>query len=184
MSKIIKQMEMDALKQTFSGVKNMVFLSQTRLAAIPENHLRLALRKKSVRLQTVKNSLARKVFAEMGFELKDVWSGNTVVAWGCESVKELSRELETAFKDAEKKDPKFKEKVTVKAALAEGTQVSFDQALKMPTRTEAIGEIMGMIIGPGAALAAVLQGPGGQVASQIATIAERTPEPEPAAPAA
>ena len=30
MSKVIKQMEMDSLKKTFSGVKNLVVLSQTR----------------------------------------------------------------------------------------------------------------------------------------------------------
>ncbi len=66
MSKVIKQMQMDALKNEFSGVKNLVFLSQSRLGAIAENQLRLALRKKSMRLHQVKNSLARKVFAESG----------------------------------------------------------------------------------------------------------------------
>lgn len=168
MSKVIKQMEMDALKKTFSGVKNLVLFSQGKLGAIAENTLRLGLRKKNVRLQMVKNTLARKVFTDLGIELKDVWTGNTVIAWGGgESVKDLSRELEAAFKEATKKDPKFGEKIKVKSAVAEGEQVTFDQALKMPTRLEAIGEVVGMILGPGAALAACLQGPGGQIASQI-----------------
>lgn len=168
MSKAIKQMEMDALKTTFSGVKNLVLISQNKLGAIAENQLRLNLRKKNVRLQMVKNSLARKVFGELGLELKDVWTGNTVIAWGGgESVKDLSRELEAAFKDVGKKDPKFGEKVKVKMAVAEGEQVTFEQALKMPTRLEAVGEVVSMILGPGAALAACLQGPGGQIASQI-----------------
>ena len=65
------------------------------------------------------------------------------------------------------KDPKFGEKLTVKAAVAEGEQVSFEQALKMPTRLEAIGAVIGAILAPGGALAAILQGPGGQIASQI-----------------
>jgi large subunit ribosomal protein L10 len=168
MSKAIKQMEMDALKKTFGGVKNFVFLSQTKLGAIADNQLRLGLRKKNIRLQMVKNSLARKVFVELGLDLKDVWSGNTVVAWGGgESVKDLSRELEAAFKDQTKKDPKFGEKVTVKSAVAEGEQVTFAAALKMPTRLETIGELVAMILGPGAALASQLIGPGGQIASQI-----------------
>ncbi len=179
MSKVIKQMEMDALKKTFGGVKNLVVLSQTKLGAIAENTLRLNLRKKNVRMQMVKNSLARKVFTELGLDLKDVWTGNTVIAWGGgESVKDLSRELESAFKEAGKKDPKFKEKVTVKTAVAEGEVVSFEQALKMPTRLEAIGEVVSMIMGPGAAIAAILQGPGGQIASQIET---KTKETTPAA---
>jgi hypothetical protein len=39
----------------------------------------------------------------------------------------------------------------------------------MPTRAEAIGQILSMILGPGAAIAGCLVGPGGQVASQIET---------------
>jgi large subunit ribosomal protein L10 len=179
MSKVIKQMEMDALKKTFSGVKNLVFLSQTKLGAIADNQMRLGLRKKNIRLQMVKNSLARRVFSEMGLELKDVWGGTTVIAWGGgESVKDLSREIEAALKEQTKKDPKFNEKVTVKAAVAEGEQVTFEAALKMPTRLEAIGELVGMILGPGAALASQLAGPGGQIASQIDS---KTKEPTAAA---
>ena len=167
MSKQVKQLQMDALKQTFNGVKNMVVLSSTKMSAVAENQLRLTLRKKNIRLQQVKNSLARKVFTDLGIELKDIWGGCTVFAWGPESVKELSKGLEGSFKDAEKKDPKFPEKVTVKAAIAEGQQVTFEQALKMPTRLEAIGEIVGLILGPGSTLSAMVMGPGGQVASQI-----------------
>jgi large subunit ribosomal protein L10 len=168
MSKVIKQMQMDALKQTFSGVKNFVFLSQSSLGAIAENQLRLSLRKKKVRLQLVKNSLARKVFDQMGLQLKDVWTGNTVIAWGGgESIKDLSREIEAAFKEQTKKDPKFNERVTIKTALADGEQVTFAAALKMPTRLEAIGDVVRAMLAPGAALAGALAGPGGQVASQI-----------------
>lgn len=183
MSKVIKQMEMNALKNAFSGVKNMVFLSQTRLGAIAENQLRLGLRKKNIRLQMVKNSLARKVFKdELGLQLKeDIWSGTTVVAWGGgESIKELSLELDAAFKEASKKDPKFGEKITVKSAVAEGEEITWEKAKTMPTRLEAIGEVVALIMGPGAQLASILQGPGGELASQI----ESKTKEESAAPAA
>lgn len=174
MSKAIKQLQMDAMKKTFGGVKSLVVLSQTKLAATAENQMRLSLRKKNVLLHQVKNSLARRVFEEMGIPIKDVWGGSTVFAWGPESVKELGRTLEATFNEMGKKDPKFKEKVTVKAAVADGTQVTFEQALKMPTRLEAIGEVVGMILGPGGQLAAILQGPGGQLASQVES---KTKEP-------
>lgn len=174
MSKAIKQLQMDAMKQTFGGVKNMVVLSSTKLGAIAENQLRLSLRKKNIRLHQVKNSLARKVFDEIGIKLGEVWGGSTVFAWGPESVKELSKGLEAAFRDHEKKDPKFKEKVTVKAAVAEGQQITFAEALRMPTRAEAIGEILSAILAPGGQLAALLTSPGGQLASQIET---KTKEP-------
>jgi len=179
MSKVIKQMQMDSLKQTFGGVRTMVVLSATKLGAIAENQLRLGLRKKNIRLHQVKNSLARKVFDDIGIKLDNVWGGSTVFAWGPESVKELSKDLEAAFKDQTKKDPKFREKVTVKAAVADGQQVTFAEALKMPTRIEAIGDIISAILGPGGSIAAALTSPGGQIASQIETKTK-----EPAAPAA
>jgi len=180
MSKIIKQMQMDAMKKTFHGVRTLVVLSQTKLGATAENQLRLNLRKKNVLLHQVKNSLARKVFDEIGIPIKDVWGGSTVFAWGPESVKDLSKTLESTFNEFGKKDPKFKEKITVKAAVADGQQVTFEAALKMPTRVEAIGEIIGIILGPGSQLASILQSPGGQLASQV----ESKTKEEPAAPQA
>jgi len=180
MSKVIKQMQMDALKRDFDGVKNLVVLSASGLSATAENNLRLTLRKKNIRLQMVKNSLARRVFTDMGLELNEVWGGSTVFAWGPESVKELSKELHDVFRAHEKKDPKFSEKVKIKTAVAEGTPVPFAKALEMPTRKEAIGQILAAVLGPGSQLAAALTSPGAQVASQVATIAEKKPEGEPA----
>lgn len=180
MSKVIKQMQMDAMKVNFKGVKNLVVLSASGLSATAENHLRLSLRKKNIRLQMVKNSLARRVFTDMGLELNDIWGGTTVFAWGPESVKELSKELQDAFRGHEKKDPKFREKLTIKTAVAEGTPVPFAKALEMPTRKEAIGQILAAILGPGSQLAAALTSPGAQIASQVATIADKKPESEPA----
>jgi len=71
----------------------------------------------------------------------------------------------------------------VKTALAEGQPVTFAQALAMPTRKEAIGQIVAALLGPAAGIAAALTGPASQVASQIQTISEKKPEGE-AAPAA
>ena len=45
MSKQIKQMQMEALKQAFQGVRDMVFLSASKVSAQTENQLRLDLRK-------------------------------------------------------------------------------------------------------------------------------------------
>src|SRR5262249_24975127 len=140
-----------------------------KLGAIAENQMRLALRKKGVRLHQVKNSLARKVFAELGLDQKSLMTGNTVIAWGGECVKELSKELESAFNDLTKKHPKFNEKVLARGAIADGSPVTFAEALKMPTRQEAIGEVISAILSPGSALAGLLVGPGGAVAGQIET---------------
>jgi len=173
-------MQMDALEKTFDGVKDMVFLSVTGVDAKTDNAVRLGLRKKNIGLAMVKNSLLRRVFQKAGVEPGEaVWAGPTVIAWGGESVKDLSKAVEAALL----KDAKFKDKVKVKSAVAEGQPVPFETALTMPTRKEAIAEIIAMVLGPAASIAGCLTGPAAQVASQIQTIAEKKPEGE-AAPAA
>lgn len=191
MSKQIKQMEMAALKKTFSGIRNLVFLTATKVGALQDYNIRKTLRGQKVRLTMVKNTLARKVLNEEfgktdddGF-LKSVWAGPTVVAYGTESVKELSQAVDRIIKDTEKKNPKLKDQIKVKAAVADGQEVPFATALTMPTRLEAIGEIVGMILGPGSAIAGLLTGPAGQIASQIEKLGEpKEGEAAEAAPAA
>lgn len=179
MSKQVKQMQMTVLENQFQGVNNVVFLQAEKIDAQADNAMRLGLRKKNIRLMMVKNSLLRRVFGRRGVTVSDkIWAGPTVVAWGGDSIKDLSKELEPLLKDA-----KFKDKLKAKGALAEGQEVTFEQALKMPTRLEAIGELIGMILSPGAQIASALTGPAAQVASQIASIADKKPDEE-AAPAA
>ena len=57
---------------------------------------------------------------------------------------------------------------------------------KWPSREEVLSKIAGQILGPGARLAAILLGPGGTVAGQIKSIAdkEEADKTEEAAPAA
>jgi large subunit ribosomal protein L10 len=148
--------------------------------SITDNKVRLGLRKKNISLMMVKNSLLRRVFTDFGINPgDDAWTGSTVIAWGGESVKDLSKEIDAALL----KDAKLKDKVKVKTALAEGLPVTFAKALAMPTRKEAIGEIVAALLGPASSIAAALTGPAAEVASQIQTISEKAPEGE-AAPAA
>jgi large subunit ribosomal protein L10 len=183
MSKVIKQMEMDALKQTFQNVRDLVVLSIKGLDCHADHALRSKLRKKNIRLQVVKNSLTRRVFSELGMNLNPespYWAGSTVLAFGANSIAELSRAVEAELK-APKTSAVYKDKVVVKGAIAEGEEISFKEALDRPTREEAIGQILAMILGPGSAIAGCLTGPASQVASQIQKIAEKEPEPAAAA---
>jgi large subunit ribosomal protein L10 len=169
MSKVIKQMQMDALKGTFQNVRDLVMLNVVGLDAVTENKMRLDLRKKGIRLQMVKNSLARRVFSDMGLEVKTGWEGSTTVAWGGSSIANLSQELETLLK----KHPKL---MKAKTAVADGQEVGFDVALKMPTREQAIGAVIALALAPGARLAAALLGPGGQLAGQVKAMEEKKEE--------
>ena len=176
MSKIVKKMELDALGKNFAGVRDMVLLTSNKVDAALDHSFRTMLRAKNVRLQMVKNSLVKRVLEQGGVKVDGVWAGTTLIAWGSDSVKNLSKAVDEALKVATKKDPKVAEKIKVKTAVAEGQAVPMARALTMPTRLEAIGEIVGMILGPGSAIAGCLTGPASQIASQIQTLAERKPE--------
>ena len=180
MSKQIKQLEMDAIKGAFEKVRDLVVLSVSGLNCQADNSLRLSLRKKNIRLQVVKNSLARRVFDDIGIQLgqdSPYWAGSTVMAWGANSVAELSRTIDAEVQDLVKKNPKLKDRVQYKGAVAEGQAITFDQAKAMPTRAEALGTIVAMILSPASQIASQLVGPASQVASQIEQKSKETTAP-------
>lgn len=179
MSKQIKQMQINDLKQRFGNVRDFVLLSVSGLTCQADNQLRLGLRKKNIYLQMVKNSLTRRIFDDAGVKFAAPWQGSTTLAWGAGSIAELCRELEPILKKNDKT-------IKVKGAVAEGQEVPFAVALKMPTRTEAIGRIIGLALAPAARISAQLKSPGGRIVGQIKAVSEKKPEeeaaPAPAAP--
>jgi large subunit ribosomal protein L10 len=184
MSKVIKAMEMEALRTTFKGVRDLVLLSPNKLNSLGESTFRTSLRKKNIRVQVVKNTLARKVFRELELNIADdspYWSQATMVAWGAGSVAELSRAVESELKDA-KKTPLYKDKVSIKGAVADGQAVTFDQATKMPTRAEAIARVITLALSPGRRVMAQVIGPASMLAAQIKSIKDKEGAEAPAAP--
>lgn len=194
MSKVIKQMEMDDLKRTFADVRDLVVMSTERLTSQGEYMLRTAMRKKGVRLRVVKNSLCRRVFRELNLRVPDespYWQKQTLLAWGGNSIAQLSREIDAELKNPKNaglyRDKDKKQRVHIKGAIADGSPVPFEQAITMPTREELLSQLVGMIIGVGGQIAACLEGPGAQLASQIKQLSEKKEgeaEETPAAPAA
>jgi len=183
MSKAVKKMQMDALKATFKDVRDMVVLSTKGLPAQSEFLLRREMRKKNIRLQMVKNSFTRKVFGEIGMSVPDnsaYWAGPTILAWGAGSLAELSQALDELLKNP-KTAALFKDKVQFKGAISEGSPISFDQALKMPTRQEAIGRVISLALAPAARLASQIAGPGATVCGQIKSRSEEKSAGEAAA---
>jgi large subunit ribosomal protein L10 len=174
MSKHIKQIEMEALKKRFQGVNDLVLLSVSGVNAQVDNQMRLGLRKKNIQLQVVKNSLARRVFDELGVKIASAWDQSTTVAWGAGSLAELSRELEALIKK--------NDKIKVKTAVSEGLELSFKQALSMPTRAEAVARVIGLACSPATRIASLLSAPASRVVGQIRTLAKK--EEEQAAPPA
>src|SRR6266576_2184743 len=113
MSKVIKQMEMDALKNTFKDVRDLVVLSSDKLTCQVDYGMRAALRKKKIQMLMVKNTLARRVFNELGMNVQKYWAGTTLVAWGGTSLAELSKDIDALVK-------KNNKLLKVKGAISEG----------------------------------------------------------------
>jgi large subunit ribosomal protein L10 len=182
MSKKVKEMELSSLQKTFKGIRDMVILEPVKLDSATDFEMRRKLREKKIQVKMVKNSLVKKVFTENGVQV-DAGSGPTLLAWGTESLKDLSTAVERVIKDL-KKDPKAPDKLKIKTAVSEGQPLTLDQAKKVPTRKEAIGSLLAAILGPGSAVAGCLVGPANQLAGILKAIEEKKPDTPAAAPAA
>jgi len=182
MSKKIKELELNALRKTFQGVKDYVLLEPLKLDSATEFEFRKKLRERKCKAQLVKNSFAKKVFTENGIAV-DAWAGPTLLVWGAGSIKELGTTVDTLLREL-KKDPKAPDKFKVKTAIAEGQPISLDVAKTLPTRQEAIGGVLAALLGPASAIAGCLVGPASQLAGILKAIEEKGgKEGEGAAPA-
>jgi ribosomal protein L10 len=182
MSKKIKELELNALRKSIGGVKDFVLLEPVKVDSATDFEFRKKLREKKCKVQLVKNSLARKILEEGGVKV-DAWAGPTLLIWGAESVKDLSTAVDGVIKEL-KKDPKAPDKFKEKTAVADGQPVPLSVAKTLPTRKEAIGQVLDAILGPGAALAAALVGPATQLAGILKAIEEKAPAGAADAPAA
>ena len=171
MSKPVKDLVTEEYKDRYGKMDSACVVSVIGLDGNASNRLRRELLAKKIRLQMVKNSLARRVFGQMGITFGDIWAGPTTIAWGGNSVAELSRTLDTTFK----KNDKLKDKVKIKTAVAEGEVVPFEKALTMPTRQEAIANVLAAILGCADLMALRLapDDPSFQDAEEIQKAAER-----------
>lgn len=171
MSKKIKELELTALRKTFAGVKNYVILEPIKVDAATEFEFRKKLREKKAKAQLVKNTFAKKLFTENGVAVTEL-SGPTLLCWGTESIKELGTAVDGILKDL-KKDPKAPDKFKVKTAVADGQPVTLDVAKTMPTRQEAIGDVLNALLSAGGNIAACLTGPATQLAGILKAIEEK-----------
>lgn len=177
MSKKIKTLQLEVLRKAMGGVKDCVLLEPVKVDSATEYEFRKNLRAKKVKVQLVKNTFAKKIFGENGVTLDGVWNGPTLVCWGATNIKELSNAVDEQMK-ASRKDPKAPEKFKVKTAVADGQAVTMEVAKTLPTREEAIGEIVSALTGVGSSLVAAITAPGADLAGILKAIEEKKPEGE------
>jgi len=172
MSKPIKQMVMSEISHELDGCSDLLIVDASKMDAITNNRWRTALREKQIKVLTVKNTLARRSLEAAGVTgLESLLTGPTTLVWGGEDVVALSKEITKWAKDVEA--------LQIKGAAIEGRALGTDgveSLSKSPGRVELLGQIAGLILSPGARLAAALLGPARKIAGQVKTIADKEGE--------
>jgi large subunit ribosomal protein L10 len=184
MSKKVKNLVTKELTNRFEGVDGVAVINPRGIDAIKNNLIRRRLREQGVRMTVVKNTLAKRAVGEgklKGFDA--LLDGPSAVVYGEASIAVIARLLL-----AEKKND---DTLELRGVFFDGELFPGDKGVekvsKLPTREEAVSNILSALLGPGRTLAGALKGPGSTIAGILKTIEEKAGEnaaPEAAAPAA
>jgi large subunit ribosomal protein L10 len=173
MSKYVKELMMDQLRTDLDGSRSLLILDLKGLDANEEHRFRHKLRKKSIRLRILKNSLARRVFTELGMErLSTYLEGPSAMAWGGEGITELAKEISTQVKTLKKP--------LIKGGAVDGMVVGPEQVedlTKLPSREVLIGQVIGLLLGPGRQVLSLLASPSSTLVGQLEALIKKQQEP-------
>lgn len=180
MSKYVKDLITKDLSTRFEGLDGVGVINPRGVDATKTNLLRRRLREKGLRMTVVKNSLARRAVEGSkltGFD--KLLDGASAVVYGKDaSISALARLL----LDEKKAD----DKIELRGIFFDGEAFAGEAGVKtvstMPTREEAVANIVAAILGPGKKLAAALKGPGGTLGAVLKTVEDKAKERGDAAP--
>jgi large subunit ribosomal protein L10 len=167
MSKTVKSMIMRDYKARAGDAKDAMLISIRGMKAIDTTKLRTNLRKSKVKVTVIRNSLARKQFAGTALEkLESLLTGPSALVVSETSVVDAARSIVGMLKDFPT--------LELKGAILDGNlftgKAGVEELSKFPTREEAIGNNVTLIVSPGRKLAAQIKGPGSNVAGLIKAI--------------
>ena len=171
MSKFVKNLITRDLADRFKDVEGVAVISPRGINAIKNNAIRRRLHEKGLRMTVVKNTLAKRAVQDgsklKGFEA--LLDGPSAVVYGQGSIAAIAR----LILDEKKND----DTIELRGVFFDGEiypgQKGVEQASKLPTREEAIGNLVGMVLAPGANLVAALKAPGGRLGAVLKAIEEK-----------
>jgi large subunit ribosomal protein L10 len=175
MSKYVKELMMDQLKSELDGSRSVLIVDLKGLDAIAEHQLRRDLRKKSIKIRALKNTLARRVFSDLGMEgLSRFLVGPSTAVWGGDGVAELAKEMSRLVKTLKKPQ--------IKGGAVDGVVIGPEQVediTKLPSREALIARVAGLAMAPAQRVVALANAPASNLQAQLKTLAEGAePEPE------
>ncbi len=173
MSKYVKELMMDQLRTDLGDNRSLLILDLKDLDAQAEYQLRRDLRKKSIRLRVLKNSLARRVFADLGMDgLSQFLMGPSAAAWGGEGIAELAKEISKQVKTLKKPE--------IKGGAVDGVVVGPEQVediTKLPSREVLIGQVLDLLLGPAREALALVTSPASTLIGQLEAFIEKNQAP-------
>ncbi len=179
MSKYVKELMMDQLKTELNGDRSVLILDLKGLDAVSEYQFRRDLRKKSIKMRVLRNTLARRVFEDMGVGgLSRFLEGPSVAVWGGPGVAELAKEIFDQVKKLKKP--------AIKGGAVDGTVIGPDQIediTKLPSREALIGRVVSLALGPVGRVITLANSPASGLLGQLKTLSEGAPADEPSADA-
>ncbi len=171
MSKPVKQLVTDEYRKRYEGVDSACVVNVVGLDAISANRFRGEMKVKNIRVRVVKNALARRAFADGPLApLANALDGPCALVTGGDSIIDVAKTLAAARKTYPK--------LELKLGILEGDPglVEVDRMAQMKGRIELLGDLAGLISGPGRRLAGCLRGPGGRLAGCIEAVAKKQEE--------
>ncbi len=170
MSKPVKELMIADYQRRFGDVENALLIDIRGIDANENNVFRIDLGRKDIRVTVIKNTLAKKAFAGTPLEaLAGALVGPSAVAYGAESVVNVARELvEWARKI---------ENLELKAAVLDGElfegKAGVERLSRYPTREEAQGQVVQLLLTPGGEIVSLVAAPGGEVLAIVEAMIEK-----------
>src|SRR4029078_3255488 len=181
MSKRVKSLIERDLGNKLKDVESVAVINPRGIDATKTNGIRRRLREKGLRMTVVKNTLVKRATAKSaiaGFE--KLLDGPSAVMYGEGSISAVARLL--------MEEKKTDDKIELRGIFFDGEiytgEKGVEQVSKLPTREEAIGQVVALIIARGQRLGGIFKSQAGKVAALIKAIEEKKEKEGGAAPAA
>lgn len=182
MSKPVKDVITHEYHNSYSELESACVVNVIGLDAISTNRLRNDLKSKNIRLQVVRNTLARRALADRPLApLASAMKGPCALVTGGDSMIDVAKHLVSLKKTYPKME--------LKVGIIDGDPdlIDVEQMAKMKSRVEMLGEVAMLIASPGRRLAGCIASPGGKIAGCVKAVVEKAEKAGPAieeAPAA
>jgi len=169
MSKYIKGLVQGEFEKKLSGVTGFMVVNTMGMDGVNNNKLRTDLGKKNIKVLVVKNTLARRAFETAGMKgVGAVLSGPCTIAYGADSVVDVAKEIVEIIKTYKK--------LEIKGAYLDGVSLDAKGAValsKMPNRRQLQGQIVTMLLSPGARVAGAIMSPARNIAGCVKAVIEK-----------